>query len=69
MVYQAGAVVGVETGDRRRRDEEFRGLDPTTMPPIAEEYNILSPEEQRAHEESERNRERDEHAGQSCLWS
>jgi len=33
------------------------------MPLSAEEYNKLSPEEQKAYEESERKREREEQAG------
>jgi hypothetical protein len=51
---------------RRRCQEALWGAEawtPTTMPLSAEEYNNLSPDEQKAYQESERKREREEQAG------
>jgi hypothetical protein len=66
MMYQAPGEEprhGGGEAETKRRAVSVRAWTPTTMPISDEEYNKLSPEEQKTYEEAERKREREEQAG------
>jgi hypothetical protein len=66
MMYQSTGKTPRHRGGRLEKLEPRRvkAWTLTTMPLSAAEYDKLTPEEQKAYDESERKREREEQAGQ-----